>query len=402
MVSSSNNHVRFKRPLIIDSESNILIPFPNPNVNKKPFENINHQEIKKKIKVSFPEPNSLSKSSVSIAGYMSTEESKNLFQNKMVSESAIKEDLSKDLNSNQKRNKKMVAKGGKKSSKALRFRGLKDSANQIAHGCSNDRNEMDGNRSLRNVCKMESLDFDQSTLEIFHPNPKIKEKLTKFFERMQIEGGGKIVLKMDKAPKAFDELASIYDNRKDPQPYNAGPEYTKNASFFRNLIRKGFKEIWFNQQYWFNFWANRTGINLKDELKDRGILSTNCQRLLAVFLYFVDMIDTIIPPNPTNQSFSSIQHKNTLFKIAILRFQAFEKNNSSRILSQIHFHGNLPAFVWDLLYFWLKDPGNLALKELAYNPNGLRNSMFKKFFNAVFKFSCTKLNLRVKYGPNMS
>ncbi|KAH9454913.1 hypothetical protein Pst134EA_022403 [Puccinia striiformis f. sp. tritici] len=161
--------------------------------------------------------------------------------------------------------------------------------------------------------------------------------------------------------------------------------------------------------HWLAFWKDITQNNLTDVNSQK---SRRAEELRLLFLYYVKMIDTIIP-DPKNEGVDSPEHNSELFRKAI---EIFEKIHTTPNLSadQLEIvqegykkprlaplrdtHGQCANILWRWLRVWIDNSGR----------DYLRNNFFKDyyttkssqvFFNKIFCLSIVHYNERILDYP---
>ncbi|KAI7948728.1 hypothetical protein MJO29_010393 [Puccinia striiformis f. sp. tritici] len=246
--------------------------------------------------------------------------------------------------------------------------------------------------------KMKSLDFYLDTNVVEDPSQKMKEALRMAFESINLNHGNKIIL-------TFQDAAIIFARFQRNEYGPMAGENTFPKSLAQNLVSKRLFELSQNQDQWFEFWEGSSGINLEEELKGLKVDSnSNEKKLLLYFLFYVDMIDTIIPPSKSTTSPKN--HKQNLFKDALKQFKDFKDSNqiyrSIDIDNTKSFNNNSPTLVWSCIYHWLSNGQRSDLESLSLSTGGKKNKGFKIFFNLIFKSNAQGFNNQLRPAPKFT
>ncbi|KAI7946567.1 hypothetical protein MJO29_011094 [Puccinia striiformis f. sp. tritici] len=244
--------------------------------------------------------------------------------------------------------------------------------------------------------KMESLDFNLDTMVAEGPSQHMKRALKQAFESIDLDTGNNILLNFQTAAKIFEKI----------QKHHFGSIACENArfrGFSRALIRKRLAELSQNQDQWFKFWERRSGIHFEEELKGKALPAKE-KTLLVWFLFYVDMVNTIIPSTKSVQTLKT--HKLELFQDALKIFQDFKDNDqvykNTDIEDETKFMDNGASLTWSCIYLWLSKGERSDLESLASSRGAGKHRGFKNFFDIIFKLTSGSLNHKTKPGPKFS
>ncbi|KAI7946554.1 hypothetical protein MJO29_011081 [Puccinia striiformis f. sp. tritici] len=258
-----------------------------------------------------------------------------------------------------------------------------------------DNNLKDKYLTSSSEARIESLDFNLDTIVAEGPSRIMKEALRMTLEPINLQKGNKIILTLQEAANVF---AIFHKNQYGPMTGKDSPPY----HFSQNLMRTRLLEVGQSQENWFKFWERISGINFEEELRGKVALNSNEQTLLLYFMFYVDMIDTIIPPSKPPTSLKN--HKYNLYRDALIQFVDFKENDqaykSMDIENVILF--NSYRSIWNSIFHWLSKGERSDLKRLAFSGQGRGSRGFKNFFDLTFKLTSGSLTNRLNPGPKLA
>ncbi|KAA1066150.1 hypothetical protein PGT21_023270 [Puccinia graminis f. sp. tritici] len=236
---------------------------------------------------------------------------------------------------------------------------------------------------------MKRLCFKKNMLFIEHPNPTVQEILNEKFQEMKsAQPSESIFLNHETSAQFLFNFNRVFFIKKD---YD-GRKKNHNAN--QELLLKSFDEFLKNTDLWLILWERNSNMNFDEELKDKPNWSGNTNKVLVLFLFYVQMIHMIIVPHEYHKS------ENTtilvLFRNAMESFKEstnyFPKQNESSWLKMY------PALIWKSLEHWILRSARNEIREIAIGERKNVHPNFKVFFNAVFRASHKNLNVQLMNG----
>ncbi|KAA1069663.1 hypothetical protein PGT21_031031 [Puccinia graminis f. sp. tritici] len=272
---------------------------------------------------------------------------------------------------------------------------------------------------------MESLVFDESAFGVDKDYPEDQNKLEEILKIIRSSESGPaeakrtLKLRFEEALDKFENVkhASLYliqDDQHEAPGISTGWRYPFNGSRRASMQIKCI-ELWKYRLLWLKFWQKITQINLHSE----NLKYSTCKvidKIFPLFLFYVDMIDTIIidssklkskTHSTTSSSDQLKREKANLFKVAIKRFEEFSKmrttlKNDHNGLMKLKYgksrksQPHVQQLLWDFLEYWIRSSGRVELIELYLRGLKPKNQSFKGFFNMIFKLSIIQFNKRLR------
>ncbi|KAI9625638.1 hypothetical protein H4Q26_016176 [Puccinia striiformis f. sp. tritici PST-130] len=264
-----------------------------------------------------------------------------------------------------------------------------------------------GERSMR-------LEFTHEVLEGPHPlleDPLLIE-LIKKLNKKEIET--KIMIDGSNFKEAFRVIKECDYLMKKYTPIDLAIRFPVSKPR-RYYIFVQSSKMWENRWAWYRFWNQRiTSINV--EKMETNQQAGNLKRVFLLFLFYVEMIDSIFPHNNVEGSFTN-EHNSELLKSAI---QIFRMNNQNKDevthtfdqgletegevkklngygvqITGKKISGNLRDTVnpmlWKSLAIWINGTGRDSLKK-KYLRTAHTWSIFQAFCNKIFCLSIDNFN----------
>ncbi|KAA1082516.1 hypothetical protein PGT21_005925 [Puccinia graminis f. sp. tritici] len=173
----------------------------------------------------------------------------------------------------------------------------------------------------------------------------------------------------------------------------------------RYSLSKGTKSsFWTHKELWYNYWIMKTGVDFRKHNKD-----LQCTELLEIFpmyLFFVEMITTIIP-RAENRQLSQARELSlachSFFELLGGRFAGSKKEKYAALQQQIFNYSTSPTYfkLWAFLSYWI-DINRASLMFAVSPEKGYIPNYFKTFFNTIFYISIEhfhKIYKKLNYFP---
>ncbi|POW00749.1 hypothetical protein PSTT_12938 [Puccinia striiformis] len=142
----------------------------------------------------------------------------------------------------------------------------------------------------------------------------------------------------------------------------------------RYYIKSQFEKLWGNREAWIAFWNQRTGIDLQMAVPAQPV---RIGRIFLLFIFYVDMIEKIIPKNEGN--FTSVfEHDSRLFTFAVQVFQMIQnRRNTPRLKMEYDMSttgesilgtsSDSPSTVlWRCLKIWIDKSGRNNIRDMFF------------------------------------
>ncbi|KAA1086043.1 hypothetical protein PGT21_030558 [Puccinia graminis f. sp. tritici] len=174
------------------------------------------------------------------------------------------------------------------------------------------------------------------------------------------------------------------------------------------ILNQSTKILLSNQELWLEYWQKKSNTNLKDVIHRRYNKLKKMRDGFLLFLFYVDMIDTIILPQSPIQS--KFENKSSILKLAVEKYNEYrmsyelkreEAAFQGRIFSK-KFDIPIQPTVWHVLDFWIVNSGRIELIKLRESEKSSRSQAFKRFFNTLFRLSIGPFTKKLKEIQNLS
>ncbi|KAI9622247.1 hypothetical protein H4Q26_015283 [Puccinia striiformis f. sp. tritici PST-130] len=261
---------------------------------------------------------------------------------------------------------------------------------------------------------LKGLKFDRKSIEA--ENISAEDKIIRdYIYDLMKPPTGLVTLKYDEAYKVFEKFTHNVGTR--VRKVRAGTEHRNKKNARRARMIQASNALWKNRDLWYTFWERRGIVDRGPRIFAEGLSTLSLvHRAFPVFLFYVDMIDTIIiPPKILSSERGS---KVNLFQEAIKCFEDFtllsakqygkHKAQSSKMIKnerQVNRFGKarvrnprINQLIWDYLEFWIHHSNKKYLKTLFSGEEGKLEGKvpgFKAMFNDIFYCSIDNLNRRL-------
>ncbi|KAA1113003.1 hypothetical protein PGT21_018300 [Puccinia graminis f. sp. tritici] len=156
---------------------------------------------------------------------------------------------------------------------------------------------------------------------------------------------------------------------------------------------RSYQELCEHQHLWFNFWESRSLMNLYkidlDQYEDEPF--KEMKKLFTVYLFYVDMIETIVQgtqPSISETQPNFLQESVKSFKMfRVIQYQEHRNNKNTKATQA----KRIPQVLWLYLEYWMKNSSRKDLWEYLMPKQDLINK-FKGFFNDIFAYSIKHFN----------
>ncbi|KAA1086044.1 hypothetical protein PGT21_030539 [Puccinia graminis f. sp. tritici] len=215
-------------------------------------------------------------------------------------------------------------------------------------------------------------------------------------ELLQIERSSppaRIEMSFEQATYLFDHLLS--SSKKEKNKLSLSPN--KGRYHSSEILSESTQVVVNHHQLWLEFWERKTGMDLNYLGEKKHNKFKKMREGFPVFLFYVDMIDTILNVPLLDPSQSKYEHKSSVLRLAIEKYEEYRGSHEleraqasyaqgSR-LSRKKFDAPLEPIVWHMLDFWIANSGRIELIELRESERTSRSQGFKRFFNTLFRLS---------------
>lgn len=190
-------------------------------------------------------------------------------------------------------------------------------------------------------------------------------------------------------------------------------DHQPNRNIKRDMIRESKQKFFDKLSQWFVFWAERTGKKILAEVRTVPALPRS--KLVGLYLFYIEMINEIIPPNKTNVD----DHQSgELILEALKIFEKFEWK-SNKMYGKSSNQKAFDQVLWNFLENWLRNTKRQKLKDIFIRKQGQDilnkydqdtkgkrkqskinrmavKKLAKSFFNDVFCYSIDSLNEKIR------
>ncbi|WAR52289.1 hypothetical protein PtB15_1B730 [Puccinia triticina] len=187
------------------------------------------------------------------------------------------------------------------------------------------------------------------------------------------------------ALKIFQDCASII-KAKAPHFWGIVGEKQRKLTYVHNHTKK----LWEHRGAWLEFWKKKTKINLETEIPLKS--KKKMEKLLLVFLFYVEMIEAVLPLEGHDPNF---------LESAIEFYQAYrrkEQGDDASKFAKVHYN----TLLWRILTDWIPKSGRLYASKTFLRVKEDQNSKnFQVFFNRLFCLSIENFNKKILEGSLM-
>ncbi|KAA1074177.1 hypothetical protein PGT21_006815 [Puccinia graminis f. sp. tritici] len=253
------------------------------------------------------------------------------------------------------------------------------------------------------------LTFDKELFTFFARSKKSEVDLQSFLGCFELLSGNELVMQETEFARFHtvfnNRLKAIMETEDDRKPKSKLKKKYPSSGERDKILTRAKLIIWSNKDVWYQHWLKKEGFNFKScTQKIESYETLRMRKIVTTFLFYVEMISTIIPNLKSGDTVGSkLKEAFELFELLISvtnhtpsnskkTFKETKMLNEYKVLirgSQCFF-----SCVWIALEFWMK----IYRKELCISILEHNNSFqtTKTFFNNVFYCSIGRLSWRIQ------
>jgi hypothetical protein len=158
-------------------------------------------------------------------------------------------------------------------------------------------------------------------------------------------------------------------------------------------------------EIWYNHWAQQAGFDSTScARKIDSLPDDRVKQVARLYLFYVEMISTIVPSQKEGESVGShlskaVQLLKDVMNSVSTRKTRFERHVKMRKQAEGRGPAHSLSAVWTLVEWWLKTSRNEIFEQLEKQHKPFRNT--KMFFNFIFRHSIETLVQRLESSSRM-
>ncbi|KAA1136823.1 hypothetical protein PGTUg99_004563 [Puccinia graminis f. sp. tritici] len=255
--------------------------------------------------------------------------------------------------------------------------------------------------SLKVNTKLEipRISFHRGIFDLGDLKPDLRKKIELMLQYAKLPPEDPLIMALDKLP--FLMKVPIFKKAEETQTTS------ERKSYYHQLTQQKTKFFYDKQDTWFRYWKHQTKKDFKIEFPKDPKYS-NLGKMYCVFLYYVEMIITIIPkPEDSSESQDNqskycqdLESARECFLELTVPGKVTGNTNAlwskrKQILTQqlMYYQHSRPSHVWNFVQFWMERNYESLWNSQKTHSDQLKDH-FKFFFNSIFNISIEKLTKR--------